>query len=188
MTHKPQPPQVALANRFERIYLSTYFRLEKFVQHFIRNPEAAKDMLQDTYVQLWEHLEQIRDDEKILPLLRTYATHRMINMLRKSAKDQQHAELFYARQEVITTADETLNLKESLQEYETVLNRLTDQQRTVFRLSTEEGMSYKQIAEELNSTPRTIKYHLSEARKRLRLQFSTDKLAIVLLLVEMQRQ
>jgi RNA polymerase sigma-70 factor (ECF subfamily) len=57
----------------------------------------------------------------------------------------------------------------------------------VFRLSTEEGLSYKQIAEQLSSTPRTIKYHLSEARKRIRLQFPMDKLALALLLAEMQR-
>lgn len=181
------PGSLALANRFERIYLSTYFQLEKFVHHFIRNPEAAKDVLQDTYIQLWENMERITDDEKVLSLLRTYATHRMINILRKGAKDRQHAEIFHARQEVITTADESLYFKETMMEYEQVLGALTDQQRRVFRLSTEEGLSYKEIADKLECTPRAIKYHLAEARKRMRSHFPVDRLAIALLLLEIQR-
>lgn len=183
----PDAVALASANRFERIYLSTYFRLEKFVQYFLKNSEAAKDILQDTYLQLWENLDKITDDEKTLSLLRTYATHRMINVLRKTASDRKHAELFYAHRDLVTTADHPLHLKETLAEYKQALDELPDQQRVIFRLRTEEGLSYQEIAHQLKSTPRTIKYHLSEARRRLRLQFPVDKLALAVLLAEIQR-
>ncbi len=67
-------------------YAHTYFRISQFVYRFIRNRDEGKDVLQDIYTTLWEQLPGISDDDKVYPLLRTYATNIMINKIKKSAR------------------------------------------------------------------------------------------------------
>ncbi|MDP3665040.1 MAG: sigma factor-like helix-turn-helix DNA-binding protein, partial [Sediminibacterium sp.] len=55
--------------------------------------------------------------------------------------------------------------------YEHILKQIPIQQRTIFILSTEEGFTYKEIAEKMNLSPDTIKYHLTQVRRTLRSQF-----------------
>lgn len=157
--------------RFERIYQATYFRLMYFIKRMTRNEIAREDLLQETYVHLWINLEKISDDERVFPLLRTYATNIIINSLKKSAREQFRAEQFYKNLEQVTTQEEVIEIKESLERYERILEQIPVQQRTIFRLSMEEGFTYKEIAEKMNLSPDTIKYHLTQVRRTLRSQF-----------------
>ena len=49
-----------------------------------------------------------------------------------------------------------------------VIDKLPDQCRNVFLMSKRDGMTYAQIAEELNLSVRTVEHHISKALERLR--------------------
>jgi RNA polymerase sigma factor (sigma-70 family) len=173
--------------RFEKIYGETFFRLEKFVRSFIKREEGVKDVLQETYIRLWNNLGQLGDDEALLPLLRTYATNLMINALRKSAREQQRARLFYERQELHVSPEDALDYKETLEAYTQAVDTLPDKRREIYRLVEDEGLSYKETAERMNLTPHAIRYHLVEARRVLARELSVDKLALAVLIAEIYR-
>ena len=176
---------VQIIKRFEAIYLTTYFRLSIFVQRFIRDKENAKDILQDTYTILWEQMPTIKDDEKVYPLLRTYATNLMINRIRKAAREKTRESIFYARQELLTTTEEALGYKETMHQYKLAIDLMPVQQKQVLQMSVEEGMSHREIAEKLNITSRTSKYLLGQARTFLKTQLRPDKLAVAILLFKL---
>lgn len=176
-------PDAQTIQRFEQIYLATYSRLSLFVHHFLRNKEAARDILQDTYTTLWQQLPSIKDDDKVYPLLRTYATNLMINLIRKTAREKKREEMFEASQEIFTSTEASFDLKEAMEQYRLALNQLPLKQKQVLQLSLEEGMTHREIAGKLNISSRTSKYLLMQARTFLRTQLQADKLAITILLV-----
>ncbi|NML22941.1 sigma-70 family RNA polymerase sigma factor [Pseudoflavitalea sp. G-6-1-2] len=178
-----QRPDAQTIQRFEEIYLASFPRLSLFVHRFMRNKEAARDILQDTYTTLWEQLPSIKDDNKVYPLLRTYATNLMINLIRKKAREKKREEMFYASQEVLTTTEASFDLKEAMEQYKQALDQLPLKQKQVLQLSLEEGMTHVEIAGKLNISSRTSKYLLMQARTFLRTQLQADKLAIAILLV-----
>jgi RNA polymerase sigma-70 factor (ECF subfamily) len=187
MLEKNHSPELTAAIRFEKIYQATFFRLEHFVRSFIKREEAMHDVLQETYIRLWENLENLEDDDSLLPLLRTYATNVMINSLKKSAKEVQRAQVFYSRQELTCSSEEDLDLKENMQAYQQAVEALPPKRRQIYRLIHEEELTYKEIAEKLNISTHTIKYHIMEARKALLNEFSADKLTLAILLAELHR-
>ncbi|WP_162852524.1 RNA polymerase sigma factor [Dinghuibacter silviterrae] len=184
--NRPSPGQATVL-RFEKIYGETFYRLEIFVRSFIKREEGVHDILQETYIRLWANLDKLSDDEALLPLLRTYATNLMINALRKSAKEQQRARLFYERQELPLSPDDALDYKQTLEAYAQAVETLPGKRKEIYRLVEDEGLSYKETAERMNLSPHAIRYHLVEARRLLARELSVDKLALAVLIAEIYR-
>ncbi len=174
-------------HRFKKIYAATSPRLEHFVRSFIKREEAVHDVLQETYIRLWENMAGLTDDHSILSLLRTYATNIMINALKKSAKELERAQVFYSQQELICSSEEDLDLKENMQAYEQAVEALPPKRRLIYRMIRDEELTYKEIAEKLNISTHAIKYHIVEARRTLVNDLSADKLALAMLLMEIHR-
>lgn len=174
----------ALIERFEKIYESSYSRLYNFVKHYVWNEDAIKDVLQECYIRLWENLLSIKDDEKLMPLLRTYAMNITIDTVRKKSKEMERAIIYHAQQSDPAAADASLNLREALRLYQEAVNGLPPQQRKVFQLAREKGLSYQEISGLLNISTHTIKRHMQEAQRTLRSKFPAETLSILLILTQ----
>lgn len=174
----------SLAGRFEKIYSATYPKLYSFVKYYAWNEDAVKDVLQECYIRLWEHLPSLKDDEKIMPLLRTYAMRITIDAVRRHARDMERAAAYSIQQPHSCTADEGLYEREIMQLYRNAIATLPPQQRTVFLLAREEKLSYVEIAQKLNLSTYTVKRHMSEALRSLRSRIPVDKLPVVLIVIE----
>src|SRR5258708_1583625 len=176
-----------LIKRFESIYASTYYSLYRFVRQYIKEEDTIKDILQDSYIRLWEKLGSLQDDDRMLPLLRTMVSNTTIDHMRKISREYKRAKIFHERQELIQSAHETLDAKEAMAAYPPSLDALPEKQRLVYQLVQEEGLSYKEVAERLSLSFHTIKYHITKARQALQQTFPQEKLMMITLLVELYR-
>ncbi len=172
--------------RFEKIYESSYSRLYNFVKHYIWSEDAVKDVLQECYIRVWENLSAITDDEKLMPLLRTYATNITIDMVRKKSKEMERAIIYHAQQSDPAAADASMNLRELLRIYHEAVSGLPPQQRKIFQLIREKGLSYREISAELDISPNTVKRHMHEALRALRSKFPSEILLLLMLLERMK--
>jgi len=179
------PSSLSQADRFEKIYVSTYSRLYSFVKYYVWGDDAVKDVLQECYIRLWENLATVKDDKKILPLLRTYATNITIDAVRKKSKELERAIIYYSQRESTSAADEPLNSREVLEIYRQAVNALPSQQRKVFQMVREDGLSHQEVSEQLNISTHTIKRHMQEALHTLRGKFPAGTLPLLLLLVNL---
>src|ERR1700759_2368921 len=96
----------SLIERFEKIYEATYPKLYGFASYYVWGEDAIKDVLQECYIRLWENLETIKDDEKIMPLLRKYTTNITIDAVRKKAKEFERAAIYHSQQSPASASDE----------------------------------------------------------------------------------
>jgi len=129
----------------------------RFILHNIRDEDAAKDIVQDSFVKMWEKVGDI-DYKKARSYLFTTAYHTMIDAIRRYKKQTSFENIEYNQ-----PADnkEYLGLKEILND---AVNRLPEMQRSVILLRDYEGYSYEEIGEITGLNESQVKVYIYRAR------------------------
>lgn len=158
---------------FERYYPGLLFYATRFL-----NEAEAKDVVQDTFFDLWTRRDRLNLGAGIQAYLYRQVYTRSINHLnhkqvcsKYSGAIQElykHKLAFYESTDSneIIRAIENKELRGQLLE---AINELPDKCKEVFRLSYLQGLKNKEIAEVLDISPRTVEAHMYKALKTLRL-------------------
>ena len=107
-----------------------------------------------------------------------------INHLKTISKFKQHVSTEYLENVKLEFFDEIVS-KEQCAKIESAIEELPNQCRKVIEMSRIEGMSYKEIAEKLNISHRTVDTHITKATKILRqklIDFSGSSALLLMLL------
>ena len=152
---------------FESLFRQHYSWLVRISARVINDNNAAEDLVQESFINLWEKRESLQVTGEIQAYLRTTVVNRSLNYLRGRVKftgDDTEAAL----QPATDTSDSIILTADTEKKVEKVLQALPPITRLVFTLSRFEEMSYKQIAEQLNVSVKMIEKHMSAALKHLR--------------------
>lgn len=163
--------QVSEGNEFAfRQLFDTYRgKLYAYVLKITESKEAAEDTVHDVFLKIWTTREKLPDIENINAYLYRMCHNRAYNGLRKMAKETLvMAEL--EKGEAYEDNDPSRNLlrKEVRQFIDEAIDKLTPQQKAVFKMSRQEGLKQQEIAERLNISISTVKTHLADGLHSLR--------------------
>lgn len=145
-------------NRAVDLFSDGIFR---FVLKSMPEQETAKDIVQESFVRLWNKYHGI-DFEKCKSYLFTTAYHLIVDMVRKNKHKQMYLK---SQAPEPVTYDEFTDLKTVLDE---ALERLPEIQRTVVLLRDYEGYSYEEIGEITQLNESQVKVYIYRARKALK--------------------
>lgn len=162
---------------FDKLYSKYKSRLVRFAQSYLSTDQMlAEDIVADAFTYFWEHRDQLTNEQNspigyIFQIVRT----RCLNQLKKERKS------------VALTGNDTLlweidmklaALKSDNPEFvfasdvEDIINRavkdLPEKTRTVFYMKKIHGKRYREIAEALKISEKTVEFHISKALKSLR--------------------
>src|SRR5215467_4492880 len=158
-----------------RRYQGKIFRL---AQHITQNREDAEDVLQETFLKAYEHLDQFQGNSKFYTWIVRIAVNQALMKLRKRKTDRT-----VSMDETIDTGEDTVareiaawdeNPEErySREEMNEILGSaiegLAPPYRTVFVLRDIEELSTEETAEALNLSIPAVKSRLLRARLQLR--------------------
>lgn len=124
----------------------------------------AAELLQQTFVILWEKRYTINPELSFKSWLYRVAENNVYQYYRKLARDakmQQHVMAHFS--ELYSHSEEDLILKESRQILQEAISKLPEQRRRVFQLCKIEGRSYNEAARILGISPSTVSNHLVKA-------------------------
>lgn len=131
--------------------------LYRFLLKNTGNEELARDLVQDSFVKIWEKRDVIEADRCKMYLFTT-AYHLMIDNFRRDNKNERFENIEYKEQ----GGDNGFSdLKEILNE---ALNKLPQIQKSVLLLRDYEGYSYKEIAEITGLSESQVKVYIYRAR------------------------
>lgn len=160
----------ALAERFtRRIYL--------LALHYCRNAEDAEDLSQEVWLKAYQALHTFRFDASFYTWLRRITINTFLNH-RRSRSFLKHGPS--AIVQMLSADLSTSNLKSTVASEQAIFNRLlfqtvlnalgelTPSQRLIFLLRHYEGMSYEEIAHEMNCSVGTAKKSVWRAIAKLR--------------------
>ncbi|MBC9796150.1 RNA polymerase sigma-70 factor [Sinomicrobium weinanense] len=159
---------------FEALFHLYFEKLHHFAHSYIENSEDAREIVQNTFYKLWRKRATLPADLNLNAYL--------FSMVKNDCLDYfKHLKVRYRYREEIEK-DRARVLEGSLQddpslqliESELLLrvNRLIDELppacREIFIKSRFEGLKYKEIARELNISPKTVENQISKALRHLR--------------------
>lgn len=157
---------------FKKLFDAYYPSLLIYAYQKVNDKETAKDMVQDVFLSLWVHKEQIDFNLPLQPYLFRSVHNQCLNHLRSRhaalSVSGQEASLLLHEEIVQYNQHDTLLLKELADEIALFIQTLPAQCRKVFRLSRQGGLKNKEIAGLLGISEKTVEGHLSKALKELR--------------------
>ncbi len=129
----------------------------RFILKNIKDEDKAKDVVQESYVKMWDKVRSI-NFEKAKSYLFTTAYHTMIDQTRKDKKLTQFEEAPF---DSFSHENSYSDLSEILNE---AADKLPEIQRTVILLRDYEGYSYKEIGEITKLGESQVKVYIYRAR------------------------
>lgn len=174
---------VNLEKTFEEVFRTHFKCLHAYASTLLRDPGTAEEIVQNMFVRLWEKKEEIDIKEKISSYLYRAVHNDCLNYL-KHLKVRSAYQSHVMRQQIPNDKEKTSE-KVSVRELETrleqALNQLPEQCRTIFQLSRFEELKYKEIADKLGLSIKTVETQMGKALRLMRLQL-LDYLTILVVI------
>jgi RNA polymerase sigma-70 factor (ECF subfamily) len=135
----------------------------KFLLRFLSDPDAAKDLTQDTFINFWTHRHQLDSSKSAKAYLFKIARNLAVNYL-----DRNHFDVkITSRQDeflaAIINPEEEYDKHFLMNEFQQAVNKLPERCRATFILCKYEGFEYSEIAEILNVSLQTVKNQMNKA-------------------------
>ena len=136
---------------FTQIYEAYADRLYSFVLKQLKNRSLTQDIVQDTFLRLWDNRSQLNSFGNLQAFIFTIAKHQVIDYFRKQVNELQFEDFM-----------------EYCENQEKSKYFLSPRERVIYELSREKHIPVKQIAEQLELSEQTVKNYLTSALKILR--------------------
>lgn len=132
------------------------------------DPHDADDVCQDAFLRALERLEDCREPENFRAWLLAIVRNRATDLARGPARRRQEPLDELGPAEIGRVAAEPAGERGVGESLAAAIHDLPERQRRVVLMHDYEGWSHREVAEELEIAVGTSRYHLHEARKRLR--------------------
>jgi RNA polymerase sigma-70 factor (ECF subfamily) len=152
----------------EDIYNALHVRLYVFLFRIVNNQEIAEDIVQSTFVKVWENREKLSVEKPLDAQVYVIARNLLLNQIRRTKTEQRVFEQLAYRENTVRDAIHEVSYRETLNLYEQAINRLPPKRRQIYRLSYLQGLSIKEIAELLSISCNTVENHLAKANRFIR--------------------
>lgn len=154
---------------FQLFFDYTYAMLYRYTSYFIEDKDLCKDVISDIYLHLWQNRKKLPEMQDYENYLFICARNQSLRYMKESGRFQK------VRLEEIDMSDvsdktnpEQKALDEELREIiELAVNTLPPRCRLVFFMVREENMKYKNVAEILSLSERTVQAQMSIAIKKI---------------------
>jgi len=151
-------------------------RLFRLARGILRNDGEAEDVVQDTYVRAFTHLESFRGDSSLATWLSRIAMNEALGRLRRQKPGVELSSLDKVPQAQIIPfplassddPEKSMAQREIQHVVEHAIDELPEPFRLVFITRVIEGMNVEETAEILGLKPETVKTRLHRARTLLR--------------------
>ncbi|MEL6591066.1 MAG: RNA polymerase sigma-70 factor [Bacteroidota bacterium] len=152
----------------EELFRQYYTPLVRFAYSKVQDSELAEDIVQEVFVKLWN----IRNNLQINTSLKSYLYTATKNLsLNEIAKVKRHAELNEVYVQKQEQAAEPMPEEERIlwdERIRDAIAKLPPRCQEVFRLSRFEGMTYQEIADHLQISPKTVENQMGKGLSLLR--------------------
>ena len=155
---------------YEQAYISCREKVFYYFLKKTRSEEDARDLLQTTFLKLWQYRKSLNEDYSLDQHLFNIAYTVFVDAVRKQRKAQQ---IDHELKETPTEAPAPgmLEQKELDSRLHRLLEQLPDERQKAFILHRLEGYSYKEVASHLSISVKAVYNHIARAVKHLKKYF-----------------
>lgn len=159
---------------FDALFRAYYLGLCRYAQAILKeDPDDSEDIVQQVFIKIWEQRESLSIQWSLKAYLYKMTHNRCLNFLRDAqtrAKHHQENALFMEKQTTEPSVGDALqHLSERVQQ---ALGTLPTECRRIFELSRFESLKYREIADQLGISIKTVETQMGKALQRLRVELA----------------
>lgn len=154
------------------IYNTYHKRIYAFAFSYLKVKDDALDVVHEVFMKLWENRHRIEPDTKIEAFVFTITKNTVLSIFRKKSTEKK-----YMDHMANVTISHDLNTQNQLdytflkETIDGLIKDLPPKRQEVFLKSRKDGLSNKEIAQQLNISEKTVEDHITKAlgflRKRM---------------------
>ncbi len=169
-------------NALEQLYDSLNKRLYIFITRIINNKEVAEDIVQSTFIKVWDNREKLSLEKPLDAQIYVIARNLLLNYIKRKGIEKQVIEKLSRVENSMYDGINQVSFNETVNLYENAVEQLPTKRRQIYKLSNFEGLSNKEIAQKLSISSNTVENHLSKANVFIRgnLKFLKETILILL--------
>ncbi len=170
-TDQDDPELLLAIKRGDHSAFKSFFeKHHSYLYHFLLkkgiSEQQAEDLVQQAFVMIWEKRSQIDETKSLKAFLFRIAYTRMLNVFRDTKKFDENADL--TTEEGESSTDKSVETQELGKAIEASISSMPEKRQAVFRLCFIQEFTYKEAAEFLEVSVKTIENHMGLALKELR--------------------
>ena len=163
---------------FDTLFRRYYPMLCAYGHRFVEL-EDAEEIVEDSLLWIWENRETLVIDSSLNSYLFKMVYRRALNKLAHIDATQRADTRFYEEMQEMLQDTDYYQIEELAKRIEDAVAALPESYREAFVMHRFRVMSYKEIAETLGVSPKTIDYRIQQALKQLRVDLK-DYLPLLL--------
>ncbi|MFA6086585.1 RNA polymerase sigma factor [Mucilaginibacter sp.] len=152
---------------FDQFYAKYWKPLYRLAFKILKDEEDSEDVIQETFFRFWENRKKL-ESTHIKGWLST-TSYRLVLKILQTRKQQDGIDGISHEEPLAEPADQSLDMRQLQLQIDACVEKLPDQCRNVYKLSREEYLSVKDIANKLNISPNTVEIHITRALKKIRI-------------------
>lgn len=159
-----------------RLYENTFNVLMSTAVRYKSNKEDQMAIVNSAFMKIIDSIDQFKVGSNYFSWAKRIVSNTAIDDFRKNKKYQTLFKIDADEASDLNTGDFSPEVykKMEAEEVQQILDQLPPATKITFNLFAIDGYSYKEIAEELNVGYETVKWHVKEARKRLKIILSEN--------------
>jgi RNA polymerase sigma-70 factor (family 1) len=155
---------------YKLLFTALYPYLYPFARALVKTKEPAEEIVSDVFIKVWEKRKELDKIDNLKLYLYVATRHIALNYLEKEKRKPtnpidyfQHAELISVHldpEQLLITADMMALLRKAVEQ-------LPPKCKVIFKLVKEDGLKYKEVAEILGISVKTVENQLAIALHKL---------------------
>lgn len=154
---------------YKELFLLLHGQLKQFAYSILKSSEEAEELVSDVFIRIWQKKDQLTTIESPLFYFYTTAKNLAINRLKKQKRQVSlSAEDWLVQMNSIYFDPEQLMMTEEMvHQIKKAVNDLPPRCRLIFKLIKEDGLKYKETAELLHLSVKTVEAQMAIALRRI---------------------
>ena len=146
----------------------------RFISLFVQNDQECEELAADVFVSLWTNRHKLAEIEDLDSYIFIVAKNKALNQLRKAKAELVDLDASYvdAFHNTNTTPESIYITQETVDNLNSAINELPQKTKLAFHLVREDKMKYKEAAEVLGVSIKTIEKQVASAVAKLKERLS----------------
>ncbi|MBS1567392.1 MAG: RNA polymerase sigma-70 factor [Bacteroidetes bacterium] len=161
---------------YKELFVQLYNPLLQFATSFVRSREPAEEIVSDVFMAIWEKRKRIGSITNLKVYLYVATKNTALNYLARQNKlvttnieemDLEPESVYFNPEQLLITAEMSKKIKD-------IIDQLPPRCKMIFRLVKEDELRYREVAEILNLSVKTVENQLSIALRKIGAAISFD--------------
>jgi RNA polymerase sigma-70 factor (family 1) len=154
---------------YKELFLLLHSRLKQFAYSILKSTEEAEELVSDLFIRIWEKRDTLTTIESPLLYFYTSAKNLALNRINKQKRQQslQAEDWFVQLNSIYFDPEQLMMTEEMMRQIKQAVNDLPPRCRIIFKLIKEDGLKYREVAELLHLSIKTVEAQMAIALRRI---------------------